>query len=170
MEKPGPRRMQQPPRPSPASRRDGALRHVRRDRGGPAGAGGARDAAPVPAVVAVRLPEPADRAFVEAVLVRTARDAAPPISVELAPLQPPTGPARGPAAALTCAVVLRPAGEGRSPDRVLTDAKRAMRKGLRRTFGPRTRVAVRAPGSPAALAACLRAIAGDPRVACPDEG
>ncbi len=159
-------RTRNPLRPGSPSPREGTAPYIRRGNA----AGTTRGPAPVPAVVAVRLPQPADRALVEAVLVRTVRDAAPPISVELAPLQPPAASAPGPAAALTCAVVLRPAGEGRLPDQILADAKRVMKRGLRRTFGPRTRVAVRAARSPATLAACLRAIAGDPRVVHPDEG
>jgi hypothetical protein len=124
---------------------------------------------PVPVVVRLRLPRPADPATVEALLARAMAAADPPVAAELAwvPLLGAAPPADPPV--LTYALVLQSGSAlgARDHHDLLTGAKRAVKKALTSVFGPGTKVAVRAADSPEVLAACSRAIAGNPRAGSP---
>jgi hypothetical protein len=126
---------------------------------------------PVPVVVRLRLPRPADPATVEALLARAMAAADPPVAAELAwvPLLSAVSPADRPV--LTYALVLQPglALAARDHHELLSGARRAARKALRSVFGPGTKVAVEVADSPEILAACSRAIAGNPRAGNPYE-
>jgi hypothetical protein len=125
----------------------------------------------VPAVMALRLPRAADPAAVEAVLTRAMADADPPIAAELAWLPLLRAPHPGDPPVLTCALIVRPGPPvaGRDHRDVLASAKRAAKKALKRTFGPGSKVAIQAAHSPDTLAACSRAIAGNPRAVNPSQ-
>jgi hypothetical protein len=131
----------------------------------------AGDTDPVPAVVTLRLPRPADPAMVEALLAQAMAAADPPIAAELAwvPLLSAAHPADAPA--LTYAVVLQTGSAPATRDHhdLLAGAKRAAKKTLRAVFGPGTKVAVRVADTPGILAACARAIAGNPRAGNPHQ-
>lgn len=125
-------------------------------------------AAPVPAVVRVRLPRPIAPAEVEAVLVRAIASTDPPMTAEVVwiPMLGATRAAhRHPE--LTYALVIESVTGAESDDRVLRTAKRAARKALRRVFGSRSEVAVRRAHAPEEVATCLRAMIGNPRDAQP---
>jgi len=53
------------------------------------------------------------------------------------------------------------------PHDLLAGVKRAAKKALKDAFGPGTKVAIRVADSPGILAACSRAIAGNPRAGNP---
>src|SRR3954451_25356880 len=101
----------------------------------------AGDTDPVPAVVTLRLPRPADPATVEALLTRAMAAADPPIAAELAwvPLLSAAHPADPPA--LTYPLVLQTGSAPATHDHndLLTGAKRAAKKTLRAVFGPGTK-------------------------------
>jgi hypothetical protein len=123
----------------------------------------------VPALIRIRLPRPADPATVEALLARAMRDADPPIAVELArvPLLSAAHPADR--SALTYALVLQPgpALAGAGHDRIVENARRVAKKALKRAFGPGFKIKIRLANSPNTLAACCRAIVGNPRATNP---
>jgi hypothetical protein len=124
---------------------------------------------PVPVMVRLRLPRPADPATVEALLARALAAVDPPVAAELAwvPLlsaAPPADPS-----VLTYAVVLQPgpAHAAHDPHDLLAGVKRTAKEALTSVFGPGTKVAVRIADSPEILAACFRAITGNPRAGNP---
>jgi hypothetical protein len=123
----------------------------------------------VPAVMTLRLPRPADPARVEALLARAMAAADPPMAAELAsvPLFSAAHPADPPV--LTYALVLQTGSALAARDHhdLLAGVKRAARKALKSAFGPGTKVAIRVADSPDILAACSRAIAGNPRAGNP---
>ncbi len=125
----------------------------------------------VPAVVVLRLPQPADPALVEAVLARAMAAADPPTTAELVwvPLLSAAPPAAPPV--LTYALVLQPGAAlaARGHHDLLAGARRAAKKALKSVFGPGAKVAIRVADSPEVLAACSRAIAGNPRADHPHQ-
>jgi hypothetical protein len=122
----------------------------------------------VPALVRVRLKRSSEPAAVEAVLTRAIATIDPPIVPEIVwmPLLSRSSPRRP---ELTFALLLHLTADNRAEleNRVLKVTRRAVKKALRREFASRPEVVVRLADKPVELAACLRAMIGNPREAQP---
>lgn len=118
----------------------------------------------VPALVRVRVPDSAGPALVEAVLIRTLARLDPPVVAEIVWVPVLSRSSRW-REELTYALMFEPARDAVPGDdeALVRRIRRTVRKAVRREFGSRSEVALRFARGHEEVAACYRAMVGNPR-------